>query len=73
MFGTYTLVGFVELLVVLKRHGLTQPFSLAIVTITLVLSFVWLLMTLRSRSPLSGRSFAVRSAVLLVLLIVRDI
>jgi len=42
MFGTYTLVGFVELLVVLERHGLTQPFSLAIAAITLVLSLVWL-------------------------------
>jgi hypothetical protein len=73
MFGTYGLVGLVEFLVVLRRHGLTQPFSLAIATITLVLSLVWLVMTLRSRSPLSSRSFVVRSIVLLVLLMVRDI
>ena len=73
MFGTYSLLGLVELLAVLKRGGLTQPFSLAIAASTLVLSFVWLVMTLRSRSPLSSRSFLIRFSVLLLLLMVRDI
>ena len=73
MFGIYSLVGLVEFLAVLRRNGFTQPFSLAIAAITVVLSLVWLVMTLRSRSPVSSRSFAVRSIVLLVLLMLRDI
>jgi hypothetical protein len=73
MYGTYSLIGILFLLLGVLRHGLSQPFSLAIAAIMVVLSLVWLVMTLRSKSPLSGRTFSVRMIALLLLLMAHDI
>jgi hypothetical protein len=73
MYGTYSLAGLAFFLLGVRRHGLSQPFGLAIAAIMVVLSLAWLVMTLRSKSPLSSRSFGVRSIILLVLLMAHDI
>jgi hypothetical protein len=73
MYGTSSLAGLAFFFLGVRRHGLSQPFGLAIAAIMLVLSLVWLVMTLRSRSPLSSRGFGVRSIILLVLLMAHEI
>jgi hypothetical protein len=73
LYGTYSLAGLGFFLLGVRRHGLSQSFNLTIAAIMLVLSLVWLVMTLRSKSPLSSRSFSVRTIILWVLLMAHDI
>ena len=73
MSGTYSLAGLVFVVLGVRRHGFSQPFSLAIGAVMLVLSLVWFLTTLRSKSPLSSRRFGIHNIVLLVLLLAHDI
>lgn len=73
MYGTYSVVGFVFLVFGVRRHGFSQPFGLAIAAVTLVLSVVWLVTTLRSSAPLASRTFGIRNIILLVLLMAHDI
>jgi hypothetical protein len=73
MYGTYSLAGLVFVVLGLRRHGFSQPFSFAIGAVMLVLSLVWFVTTLRSKSPLSSRRFGNHNIVLLVLLMAHDI
>lgn len=73
MYGTYSLAGLVFLGLGVRRHGFSQPFSLAIAAVMLVLSLLWFLTTLRSRSPLSSRRLAIHNIVLLALLMAHHI
>jgi len=73
MYGTYSLAGLAFVLVGVGRYGLSQRFGLAIAAIMVILSLAWLVMTLRSKSPVSSRIFGVRRVILLVLLIAHDI
>ena len=72
-YGTYGLVGLVFVLLGVHRHGFSQPFRLAIGAVMLILSLVWFVMTLRSKSPLPSRRFNVQMLVLLALLMAHDI
>jgi hypothetical protein len=73
MYGTYSLAGLLFVVLGVRRHGFSQPFSLAIGAVMLVLSLVWFVTTLRSKSPLSSRRFGIHNIVLLVLLMAHDI
>jgi hypothetical protein len=73
MYGTYSVAGLVFVVLGVRRHGFSQPFSLVIGAVTLVLSLVWFVTTLRSKSPLSSRRFGIHNIVLLVLLMAHDI
>ena len=73
MYGTYCLAGLVFVVLGVRRHGFSQPYSLAIGAVMFVLSLVWFVTTLRSKSPLSSRRFGIHNIVLLVLLMAHDI
>ena len=73
LYGTYTLAGICFVILGVWRHGLSRPFNLKIAAIVLVLPLLWLVMTLRERSPVSSRSFVVRSNILLVLVTAHNI
>jgi len=73
MYGTYSLAGFVFFVLGVRRYGFSQPFNLVIAAVMLVLSLVWFVTTLRSRSPLTSRRFGIHNIILLLLLIAHDI
>jgi len=73
VYGTYSLVGLVLLGLGVRRHGFSQPFGLAIAAVMFTLSVAWLVTTLRSSSPLTSRRFGIQNAILLLLLMARDI
>jgi hypothetical protein len=68
MYGSYALVGLEFVILGVRRHGLSQPVSLAIACLMLFLSLTWLVTTLRSGSPLTSRKIGVRNIILLLLL-----
>jgi hypothetical protein len=73
IYGAYSLVGLVFFVLGVRRHGFSQPFSLVIAAVMLVLSLVWFVTTLRSRSPLTSRRLGIHNIILLVLLMAYDI
>jgi hypothetical protein len=73
MYGTYSLAGFVFFVLGVRRHGFSQPFSLVIAAVMLVLSLAWFVTTWRSRSPLTSRRIGIHNVILLVLLMAHDI
>ena len=68
MYGTYALAGLLFAIVGVRKHGLSQPFSLAIACVVFFLSLTWLVLTLKSESPLTNRKFSVRNIILILLL-----
>jgi hypothetical protein len=68
MNGTYGLVGLVFVLLVVRRHGLSQPVTLAIACAMCALSLTWLVTTLRSGSSLTNRKLRLRNIIMLVLI-----
>ena len=72
-YGTYSLIGTVLFVLGMRRHGFSQPFRLAIAGIMGVLSLVWFITTLRSKSPLPIRRFGIQHIILLLLLMAHDI
>lgn len=73
MYSTYTVVGLVFLILGVRRHGISQPFRLVVGAAMFLLSLTWLITTLRSSVPLTGRSFGVRNFILILLLLAHDI
>jgi hypothetical protein len=69
MYGTYSLAGLVFFALGVRRHGFSQPFSLVIAAAMLVLSLVWFVTILKSRSPLTSRRFGIHNIILLVVLL----
>ena len=67
MYGTYALVGLVFLILGVRRHGFSQPVSLAAASVMFCLSARWLVTTLRSGFPPNHR-FRFRIIVLILLL-----
>jgi hypothetical protein len=72
-YGTYALGGLGFLILGVRRHGFSQPFSLVIAAVMLLLSLTWLVTTLRSGTPPTNRNFGVRGIILLLLLMAHDL
>ncbi len=73
MYGAYSLAGLVFFVLGVRRHGFSQPFSLAIAAVMFVLPLVWFVTTLGSKSPLTSRRVGIQNIILLVLLMAHDI
>ena len=73
MYGTYALGGLVFITLGLRRHGVSQPFRLAVGTAMFLLSVTWLVTGLRSTSPMTNRQFGVRNMILILLLMAHEI
>ena len=73
MYGAYGLVGLLFIILGVRRHGFSQPFRLTVAAAMFVLSITWLATTLRSASPMTNRKFAVRNAILILLLLAHEI
>jgi hypothetical protein len=56
-----------------RRHGFSQPVSLAIACVMFFLSLMWLVTTLRSGSSLTSRKVGFRNTLLLVLLMAHQV
>jgi hypothetical protein len=72
MYGTYGLGGLVFVILGVRRHGFSQPISLAISCVMFCLSLTWLVTTLRSGSPPSHR-FRFRNIILVLLLMAHQV
>jgi hypothetical protein len=73
MYGTYGLASLVFAILGVRRHGFSQPVSLAIACVMFFLSLTWFVTTLRSASPLTNRKNQVRNVILLLLLIAHQV
>jgi hypothetical protein len=72
-YGIYSLAGLVFAILGVRRHGFSQPVSLAIACVMFFLSLTWLVTTLRSRSPLTNRKVGFRNILLLLLLMAHQV
>jgi len=73
MYGIYLLAGLVFLTLGLWRHGVSQPFRLAIHTAMFLLSLTWLATSVRSTSQTTNRQFRVRNMIMILLLMAHDL
>lgn len=73
MYGTSGVAGLVFFVLGVRRHGFSQPFSLAIAALMFLLSVTWLMMALRSTSSVTNRTVGIRYIILLLLLMAHDI
>ena len=69
----YALAGLVFLILGVYRHGFSQPFSLVIAAVMLLLSLTWLVTTLGSGTPATNRNLKIRNIILLLLLLAHDL
>jgi len=51
-----------------RKHGFNHPFSLVVWATMFSLSLIWLVTSLRSQASMTRRDFAIRSNILLLLL-----
>lgn len=68
MYGSYSLLGLAFVVISLSRHGLSHPTRLILSGVMFSLSLIWLVATLKARTPLTIRSIGYRPIVLLILL-----
>jgi len=67
LYGSCLFAGLGYVIVGLRRHGFSQPISLAIGCLMFFLSLTWLVTTLRSRLSLTNREFGFRIIILTIL------
>jgi hypothetical protein len=67
MYGTYGLGGLAFVILGVRRHGFSQPITLAIACVMFFLSLTWLVATLRSGPPPSHK-LRFRNIILVLLL-----
>jgi hypothetical protein len=68
MYSTVGLVGLANVVVNVSRHGFSHPTRLILSGVMFFLSLIWLVATLKARTPITIRSIGYRPIVLLVLL-----
>jgi hypothetical protein len=73
LYGVYLLGGLVYVIFGVRRHGFSQPISLAIGCVMFFLSLTWLVTTLKSRSSLTNREFGVRIIILVSLQMAQEL
>lgn len=73
LYGVYLLGGLAYVVLGVRRHGFSQPISLAIGCVMFVLSLMWLVTTLRSKAPLTNREFGPRIIILVLLQMAQEL
>jgi hypothetical protein len=73
LYGGYLVLSSIALTLGVRRHGFYHPFSLAAWAAMFSLSLIWLVTSLRSSAPVARRDFAIRSNILLLLLMAEDL
>jgi len=71
-YSFYAIVSSMALIVGVRGHGFSRPFSLVVWAVMFLLSSIWLVASLRSSVPMSRRDFRVRSQILIFLLFAWD-
>lgn len=66
--AVFSVLGILDILG-LRRHGFSQLFGFAVGAAMVVLSVVWLITTLRTKTPLTNRTFSFRNLILILLLL----
>lgn len=72
-YGVFLLAGLVYVVFGLRRHGFSQPISLAIGVVMFFLSLTWVVTTLRSTYLLTNREFGVRVVALVLLQMAQEL
>ncbi len=73
LYSGYLILSFIVLTVAVRRSGFHHLFSLVVWAVIFCLSLIWLVTSLRSSVPVTRRDFAIRSAILLLLLVADDL
>jgi hypothetical protein len=72
VYSSYAVVSFIALVLGRRGHGFSQLFSLAVWAAMFLLSFSWLVASVRSSVPITRHELWVRSQILLFLLFAQD-
>jgi hypothetical protein len=72
-YGMCGLAGLLFVVLRVRRHGFSQPVSLAIAGVMLFLSLTWLVTTVRSAASLTNRKVGSRNIILLLLLMAEQV
>ena len=73
LYSGYVVVSSIALTLGVRRHNFYHPFSLVVWAAIFLLSLTWLVTSLRSSVPIARHDFAIRSNILLFLLMAEDL
>ena len=73
MYSAYAVGVPVSAILRLQRHGFSHPLRFVVWAVIFFLSLAWLITTLRSKGPVTARSFGIRNLILILLVMAQEI
>jgi hypothetical protein len=73
MYSTYAVGVPASAILRVQRYGFSQPLRFVVWAAIFFLSLTWLLTTLRSKGPVTARSFGIRNLILILLVMAQEI
>jgi len=72
LYSGYVVLSSIAFTIGVREHGFNHPFSLVVCATMFSLSLIWLVTSLRSQASMTRRDFAIRSNILLLLLMAME-